>query len=102
MPRNEDEAAGILVDLYRKTFGGKQKGKYRFSRKALLVISNRRALREAFLDELKALLLERDFYLLDMRNTDAKSEFALVSVTFVNNLRPLPKSEYRNYHADRS
>ena len=24
------------------------------------------------------------------------------TVTFVNNLRPLPKSEYRNYHADRS
>jgi hypothetical protein len=64
------------------------------------VISNRRALREAFLDELKVLLLERDFYLLDMRNADAKSEFAIVSATFVNNLRPLPKTEYRNYRAD--
>lgn len=47
--RNENEVA----DLYQRPFVGKMKGKYRLSRKALLVTSNRRALRGAFLDELK-------------------------------------------------
>src|SRR2546422_695695 len=71
MPRNEEQVADILIGLYRTPFGGKEKGKYRFSRRALLIISERGALREAFLDELKAVLLERDFFLLDLRNTTA-------------------------------
>ena len=29
-----------------------------------------------------------------------QSEFAIVSATFVNNLRPLAKTECRNYRAD--
>lgn len=99
MPRTEAQAADILIDLYRTSFGGKKKGKFRFSRRALLVIADRGALREAFLDELKAVILERDFFLLDLRNTTGKSEFALISVSFINNLRPLPKIEYKKHAA---
>jgi len=92
--KSPEQVAAVLKRRYREPFGGKKTGKYRFSRRALLVISGCGALREAFVEELKGCLLDLDYYLLDLRNTDARSDFALVSVGFINNLRPLTKKDY--------
>jgi hypothetical protein len=92
--KSAEEVAEILMRKYREAFGGKERGKYRFSRRALLVLSGRGALRDVFVGDLKAALLDENFCLLDLRDTDARSDFALMSVTFINDLRPLTKKEY--------
>ena len=37
-------------------------------------------------------ILERDHVLVDLRGAAAKSDFALMSLRFIDNMRPLPRS----------
>lgn len=96
MAHDPKEVANKLAKFYESPFSGKKRGKYRLRRRALWEISGRRALRAAFIEELREELLEQGYFLIDLRDTDAKSDFGLVSLRYVNNFRPLPKSQYRH------
>src|SRR5437016_7612539 len=86
-----DKVANQLIAFYETEFGGKKRGKYRVSTKNMMRIAGRRALRDVFLDEVAGELLERGFLLLDMRDTDAKSAFAVIAIRATDGWRSLSK-----------
>jgi hypothetical protein len=86
------EVAEQIVKLYGRDFGGKRAGKFRLSQKRLLTLGDRKSLRDAFVEELTDELLERGCVLVDLRGTVAKNEFAVISIRYVDNMRPLSRS----------
>jgi hypothetical protein len=69
-----------LAELYDKSFGGKQSGRYRIPAKLVRRLAGRRRLYEDDIRELTRLMLERGYVLVDM-----ESFFVVMSAnTFVN------------------
>ena len=99
--RPATEVAKYLVQLYQREFGGKEKGKYRLGRRALLAISNRAAIRDAFIEDLADALVKEGYFLLDLRPTGASRDYAVIRMGYIENWRPLPKSIYEEFSVEK-
>ena len=61
-----NEIAKLLAKLYSQSFGGKQTGKYRISRKYLRQLAGRRRLTPEFFDDVSDELFERGLVIADL------------------------------------
>lgn len=80
--RRCDEVADDLVRLYGQSFGGRNAGKFRISRKFLRQIADRRHLSSAFLEELTEEMYERGFAFIDI-----ETYFAVIDQRHFNSYR---------------
>ncbi len=76
-----------LCDLYERSFGGKDRGRYRISRKLLRKLAGRERLPDELMRDLTDELFERGFILVDM-----ESFFVLLEQRLFHNYRRVPES----------
>ncbi len=78
--------AAHLCDLYERSFGGKDRGRYRISRKLLRKLAGRERLPDDLMRELTDELFERGFIFVDM-----ESFFVLLEQRLFRNYRRVPE-----------
>lgn len=76
-----------LCDLYERSFGGKDRGRYRISRKMLRKLAGRERLPDDLMCALTDELFERGFIFIDM-----ESFFVLLEKRLFRNYRRVPES----------
>ena len=77
-----EKIADDLVELYGQSFGGRDGGKFRISRKFLRQIAGRRHLSQSFLEQIEEELYERGFAFIDI-----ETYFAVIDQRQFNSYR---------------
>ena len=90
-----NDLAKRLIGYFGSAFAGKDRGKFRFSRRALMALAGRRYLTDAFLQRLQGELASMGYLFLDLHCFFAQREFFLFSIAYFDGLRSLPLDSYR-------
>ncbi len=85
--RSAAEVAIMLSDIYETAFGGKERGRYRISRSNLKQLSDRRVLRQSFVDELKEEIWEYELVVVELEDG-----FALIDMNLLDGYRYVPRA----------
>jgi hypothetical protein len=85
--KNAEDMADILVDIYRKEFGGKKKCRYQISRSQFRKLAGRKRLRDAFIEDVAKECLEYGWLLIIF-----EGGIALIDEDVVRKYRTVPNS----------
>ncbi len=83
--KNTDEAAALIVKLYKKTFEGKRNGPYKITRDQLRRLAGRKNLQNTIVYEISAIISDDGLFLID--NDD---EFYIVHIDVLDQYRNVP------------
>ena len=86
-----EQIAEVLGGLYERKFGGKDRGRYRISRKLLYRLAARERLPAELLQRLSDELFEQGFILIDM-----ETFFVLLEQRLFRNYRRVPEAALTN------
>jgi len=83
--KNAEDMLYILLDIYRKEFGGKKKCRYQISRSQFRRLAGRRKLRDAFIEEVAEQCLENGLLLIIFEDN-----IAVIRTSVVRKYRSVP------------
>jgi hypothetical protein len=90
--KNAEDMADILVDIYRKEFGGKKFSRYQISRSQFRKLAGRKRLRDAFIDMVAEECLEYGWLLFTFEDN-----ILLIHENVVRKYRNVPDSIINSY-----
>ena len=87
-----DGVAKALAEIYEKPFGGKDRGRYRISRRNLRRLSGKKRLEDGTIQKIVEAAYDRGFVIIDLGD-----EFAVIEEGVMANYRPAPKAVLSQY-----
>ena len=90
--RSVEDMVGVIENIYEETFGGKERRRYKVSRANFRMLSGRKRLEGAFIQQVIGDALEEGFIV-----TDLGDYFAIVKESVMLNYRPVPKSTIQKF-----
>ena len=94
--REPEVTAKNISEVYKSSFGGKDKGRFRISRAGLTILSGRKILRQAVIDSIFDVLLnDYGIFMIDL-----ESEFAFINESIIRSYREVPEKIVSKYGDD--
>jgi len=87
MNESPEAVAQKLSAIYERSFGGKNRGRYKISRVKLRQLSGRKRLEDSTIDKIINISYEMGYVVVDLGDY-----FAVVEEGVMNNYRPVPQS----------